>query len=307
MPLIRILSVLICLTLIQTVQPIYGQTQNPFELIKSKSPSEIPAEIADTTPLSNLINPFELRPGQTQKIKGSPGAPDIQYFKWIQEPNNSRINTTDVQSLLFWALLFLSFLLAIALNINRNVTIKLYRSLLNLNFLSLLYRESKEENFLIYYLLYGLYFIGISLFLYLSIIHFKGLREPVYILYITLFVLTIYSIRHISLKVLGLIYGVYKEADRYLFSIVIFSCIMAIILIPADFVITFVSPAIAQKSIYIIISLFAFLYLYRQLREIIFSANIWREHIFHFLLYLCTFEIAPLVLMFKFLERQGVF
>lgn len=193
----------------------------------------------------------------------------------------------------FLGTLVLSFLLAIALNINRNVTIKLYRSLLNLNFLSLLYRESKEENFLIYYLLYGLYFIGISLFLYLSIIHFKGLREPVYILYITLFILTIYSIRHISLKVLGLIYGVYKEADRYLFSIVIFSCIMAIILIPADFVITFVSPAIAQKSIYIIISLFAFLYLYRQLREIIFSANIWREHIFIFIVSLHLRNCTP--------------
>jgi len=291
----------------QAVQAIYGQAHNPFDLIGNKTSPDVSIDSPIIGQSLNLVNPFELKPGQNQKINGNSNVSENKYFQWIQKPTSTRINTTDVQSLLFWALLFLSFLLAIALNINRNVTIKLYRSLLNLNFLSLLYRESKEENFLIYYLLYGLYFIGLSLFLYLFIIHFKGLREPVYILYITLFILSIYSIRHISLKVLGLIYGVYKEADRYLFSIVIFSCIMAIILIPADFVITFVSPEIARKSIYIIISLFAILYVYRQLREIIFSSNVWREHIFHFLLYLCTFEIAPLVLMFKFLERQGVF
>ena len=307
MPLIRILILFFCFICAQTVPNLYGQANNPFELNRVNDTLHAKIDSTFIKPQYQMANPFELKPGQNKKIKGDAHSSEIKYFKWIQKPTSSRINTNDVQSLLFWALLFLSFLLAIALNINRNVTIKLYRSLLNLNFLSLLYRESKDENFLIYYLLYGLYFIGMSLFLYLFIIHFKGLREPVYIIYITLFILSIYSIRHISLKVLGLIYGVYKEADRYLFSIVIFSCIMAIILIPADFVITFVSPEIARKSIYIIISLFAILYLYRQLREIIFSSNIWREHIFHFLLYLCTFEIAPLVLMFKFLERQGVF
>jgi hypothetical protein len=202
--------------------------------------------------------------------------------------------------------LFLSFLLAIALNINRSVTIKLYRSLLNLNFLSLLYRESKEENRLIYYLLYGLYFIGLSLFMYLSIIQFKGLRSPVYILYIAMFVVSVYALKHLSLKLIGTIYGVYKEADRYLFSIVISSCIMSIILIPADFIITFVNPTLGRQCIWLVFIIFIILYLYRQFREIIFSVNLWRQHIFHFLLYLCTFEIAPLVLCMVFLSRQGV-
>lgn len=283
-----------------------GQSQNPFEIRKSDQISDsLPSE--GKTELNPAItNPFELKPGEkTESIWNMDGG-KVDILKWISEPDSSKSKIIDIQSLLFWSLLFLSFLLAIALNINRSVTIKLYRSLLNLNFLSILYRESKEENLLIYYLLYGLYFIGLSLFIYLSIIHFNGVKSPVYILYISVFIVMIYALRHLSLKLIGSIYGVYKEADRYLFSIVISSCIMAIFLIPADFIIAFVNPALGRKCIWLIFIIFVILYIYRQFREILFSFNLWRQHIFHFLLYLCTFEIAPLVLCIVFLWRQGV-
>ncbi|MBK6543694.1 MAG: DUF4271 domain-containing protein [Saprospiraceae bacterium] len=283
-----------------------SQSGNPFDIRKAQVSIDSQLLIKKDSSENIVINPFELRPGSKSSIAATPGQAKSQIMSWINKPANTRLQASEIQSLLFWALLFLSFLLAIALNINRSVTIKLYRSLINLNFLSLLYRESKEENLLIYYLLYGLYFIGASLFIYLSIIHFKGLKEPIYILYIASGVLLIYGIRHLSLKLLGMIYGIYKESDRYLFSIVIFSCIMAILLIPADFIITFVNPDIGRKCIWLICLIFVILYIYRQLREIIFAVNLWRGHIFHFLLYLCTFEIAPLVLMFVFLERQGV-
>lgn len=283
-----------------------GQAVNPFDLKR-------PAVVIDSSKLLKsentsvkTANPFLLRPGMAENSGWVGSSKKSSPVSWINEPGQSKVKSSDVQSLLFWSLLFLSFLLAIALNINRSVTIKLYRSLLNLNFLSLLYRESKEENLLIYYLLYGLYFIGLSLFFYLSIIHFKGIKAPFYILYIALYIMVIYGLRHLSLKLIGHIYGVYKEADRYLFSIVIFSCIMSILLIPADFIIAFVNPDLGRKCIWLIFIIFVILYLYRQFREIIFSVSLWRHHIFHFLLYLCTFEIAPLALLILFLSRQGV-
>lgn len=283
-----------------------GQGQNPFE-IRSRAPLPDTASRVDSTVQTILPdNPFELRPSAIEAAEINRSDGPSRWLRWVREEENGSIQKQDIQSLLFWALLFLSFLLAIALNINRSVTLKLYRSLVNLNFLSLLYRESKEENLLIYYLLYGLYFIGISLFIYLSINHFYGTRDPIYILYVAVFVLASYGLRHLSLKLIGSIYGIYREADRYLFSIVIFGCIMSILLIPADFIITFVNPAIARKAIVFISILFILMYLYRQFREIIFSVNLWRNHIVHFFLYLCTFEIAPLVLFWIYLNRQGV-
>jgi hypothetical protein len=302
--LLQFLSILFILVL--PVIPLSGQATNPFELKRHIEKQDSIITSQSDTGAQSVANPFSLRQGMGKNSGWSPLKTKINLLDWMKAPGDPKIKESDVQSLLFWSLLFLSFLLAIALNINRSVTIKLYRSLLNLNFLSLLYRESKEGNLLIYYLLYGLYFIGFSLFIYLSIIHFKGIKAPLYILHITVYILTIYGIRHLSLKMIGYIYGVHKEADRYLFSIVIFSCIMSIVLIPADFIIAFVNPDLGRRCIWLIFIIFVILYLYRQFREIIFSVSLWRQHIFHFFLYLCTFEIAPLALIIIFLSRQGV-
>ncbi len=283
-----------------------GQSTNPFEL---KRTNPIPdSSISNPGESQNIgsLNPFALRPGLGSNAEWNAPSSPTKILSWINNPEHAKIKASNVQSLLFWTLLFLSFLLAIALNINRSVTIKLYRSLLNLNFLNLLYRESKEENLLIYYLLYGLYFIGMSLFIYLAIIHFKGIKAPINILYIAVYIMLINGLRHLILKMIGTIYGLFKETDRYLFSIVIFSCIMSIVLIPADFIIAFVNPELGRKCIWLIFIIFVILYLYRQFREIIFSFSLWRQHIFHFLLYLCTFEIAPLALFIIFLLKQGV-
>lgn len=282
------------------------QNTNPFEINKTTlAPEQISEQSADSIAVLNA-NPFLIRPAAKSLTYGFKSNDEEQLLSWINRPEPTRIKLVEIQSLLFWTLLFLSFLLAIALNINRSVTIKLYRSLLNLNFLNLLYRESKEENLLIYYLLYGLYFIGMSLFVYLTILHFKGIKAPVYILQISLYIMLIYGLRHLLLKIIGTVYGLYRETDRYLFSIIIFSCIMSILLIPADFIIAFVNPELARKCIWLIFIIFIVLYLYRQFREILFSFNLWRDHIFHFLLYLCTFEIAPLVMFLVFLSNQGV-
>jgi hypothetical protein len=298
-------SGLILFSLFQTAI-IFSQSANPFDLRKTHIAIDSSKLSANDSAATRTVNPFLLRPSKIENPGWISSQHKTPVLHWVSSPDRGHTKISDIQSLLFWSLLFLSFLLAIALNINRSVTIKLYRSLLNLNFLSLLYRESKEENQLIYYLLYGLYFIGLSIFIYLDIIHFKGLKAPIYILYISLGIICIYGMRHLSLKLIGYIYGVKKEADRYLFSIVIFSCIMSILLIPADFIIAFVNPELGRKCIWLIFIIFVILYLYRQFREIIFSVALWRQHIFHFLLYLCTFEIAPLLLMLIFLIKQGV-
>ncbi|MBP8725741.1 MAG: DUF4271 domain-containing protein [Saprospiraceae bacterium] len=282
------------------------QTGNPLEL-KRRQEAPVPANDtrnADTA--REVRNPFErvaprLDPQRTPTGKSNP------WFSWVREKNIYRITEAEIKTLLFWGLLFLSTMLAIALNLNRSITVKLYRSLVNVNFLSLLFRETREDARLIYYLLYGLYFVGMSLFLYLVVLHYYGIRAPVYLLHIVGFVLAAYFFRHLSLKLLGYIFGISAYTERYLFSIVVFCCMFAVILIPANFIITFVSYELAEKCIVLVTLLFGVLFFYRQMRELIFHNALWRSNPFHFLLYLCTFELAPPVLMFTYLNRQGVF
>lgn len=305
MSLVFRLSLFLLFMALSTMGPC--QSSNPFEIQKpTLTKSNTKGEYQDSLQVKSNANPFELRPS-TPVDSASYFVKKNSWFSWIKEKNIYRISETEIKSLLFWSLLFLSFLLAIALNINRDITIKLYRSLINLNFLSLLFRESREDAKLIYNLLYGLYFIGLSIFLYLVIIHRYGIKAPVYLLYVTGFVLTIYFFRHLSLKIIGMIYGTTKETEHYLFSIVIFGCTLAILLIPANFIICFVNPDLASKCITLVGVIIVILFIYRQLREMLFSLNLWRNHLFHFFLYLCTFEIAPAVLLYIYLNRQGVF
>ncbi|MCI1265361.1 MAG: DUF4271 domain-containing protein [Saprospiraceae bacterium] len=279
------------------------QAQNPFEIRRTKvDTSNVNASSTDTVKRV-IVNPFELKPAvQTIGIQSESLAADLLKQK-IKEWSGHPTSMLEIKSALFWLMLLLTFLLAIALNLNRAIILKLYKSSFNLNHLSLLYRESKEENRIIFPLLYGLYFIGLSLFVYLTLVNFYKPIHIINLLYVSMGTSIIYLIRHISLKIFGFVFKIDREIDRYLFSIVAFGCLMSIILIPADFLIAFTDHEWAKKIIYTLGIFLVIAYVFRQLKEILISSNLWRESIFHFLLYLCTFEIAPFMLLWTFLGR----
>ena len=293
----RSLIILLCLCL-------YGlkaQNVNPFELQRPAG-NNTPDSAKITKDSSALqINPFELRPAAVK----TNFAVEPDYFKVVFNHWMSvRQDPTEIRSILFWLLLFLTFMMSIALNLNRNFLIKLYRSNVNLNFMNLLYRESKEENRLIFPILYGLYFAGMSIFIYLGLILWKGSLHPLILLYISLGVSGIYLIRHLSLRALGWVFGVVKETDRYLFNIVSYGSMLSVLLIPIDFILAFSNPDWSRKLMWWFLAFLFLSYVFRQLKEILLATNLWRNSILHFLLYLCTFEIAPLALLYEFFHRS---
>lgn len=278
---------------------IQGQN-NPFEISSRRA---VKAD-SSTTGVGQALNPFEL-------IKARAGASNVTVIArdhWKQEIDrllDIRSDPQQVRSMLFWFLLFLTFMLAIAVNLNRGLVAKLYRTSFNLNLFNILYRDSREESRLIFPLLYGLYFAGLSIFIYLSLIVFKQSNYSLLLIVLAAAVMVVYLVRHLSLRLLASVFKIGKEVDHYLFNIICFGSLMAIILIPLDFVIAFSREEWARKLI-ILGSLFLMIaYLFRQLKEILASSNLWSRSIFHFLLYLCAFEFAPLVFLVVYLHRQG--
>ena len=280
--------------------------KNPFEIrTATKDSTALGTTDPESSDLRGLVNPFELRP--SLYVRDSSDT-QVAKIKRLLLPKIALGSTqiADVKNLLFWLLLFLTFLLAIAINLNRSITLQMFRSLFNLNYLGLIFRESREGNMIIYLILYGLYFIGLSIFLYLSFIYYKGLQNPYYIAVIMISICLIYAIRHLSLRYIGRIFGLSKELDKITFSIIIFGCILSMILIPVDFLVAFVHPDVAGKLIYVTAIFISLFYFFRILRDILLTANTWRSSLFHFLLYLCSCEIAPLVWIGVFLYRQGL-
>ncbi|MBK9270639.1 MAG: DUF4271 domain-containing protein [Saprospiraceae bacterium] len=281
-------------------QEAYCQPSNPFELRNS---SDQPRIQSDSVSLDSVsFNPFELRPSFATSDQPV-GLSSISAI--LKRVGDTPANPSEVKNFLFWLLLFLTFLLAIALNLNRSYVNKLYQSNFNLNLASVMFRESREDSRLITFILYGLYFAGLSVFIFLSYNLLIGPIHYYFLVYITFFITSIYVIRHLSLKLLGWVFGIQKETERYLFNIVSFGCLFSLLLIPLDFVLSFAKEEFTEKLIFWVFGLFVLAYLFRQAKEVLLAANLWRNSIVHFLLYLCTFEIAPFLLLYEIIRRTS--
>jgi len=300
MQVLRLLAKLIGLYLL-VYQTVICQTSNPFDLRKTHTlDSNNQFQISQDTII--VSNPFELRPAYNKESEpdGMVGISNV-----LKQIEDTPANPIEVKNFLFWLLLFLTFLLAIALNLNRSYVSKLYQSNFNLNLASVLFRESREDSKLITFILYGLYFAGLSIFFFLAYNLWIGPIHYYFLIYIAVFISSIYVIRHLSLKLLGWLFGIQKETERYLFNIVSFGCLFSLLLIPLDFVLSFAKSEFTEKLVFWLFGLFLLAYLFRQAKEILLSANLWRNSIVHFLLYLCTFEIAPFLLLYEIIHRTA--
>ncbi|NOT38578.1 MAG: DUF4271 domain-containing protein [Saprospiraceae bacterium] len=281
-----------------------AQSNNPFEIIPNN------AQKKDTSTKSNLessvkeVNPFEIQP--SGKVSDIEIIVEKNFLeRHVDKAFVGKSNPNEINTMLLWLMIFMFSILALAININRNIVTKLYKSTYNLNLFNSLYRENKEENRLMFPLLYGLYFAALGVFLYQAIVHFKNHNNAILLVYIIMGIVSIYFIRHVSLKLLAGLYGIGKEVDHYLFNIVCYGSVLAIILIPLDFIIIFSRSEWSRKILYLGVVIIVLTYLLRQLKEIMASSGLWSRSIFHFLLYLCAFEITPLVLLYVYLQRQG--
>mgnify|MGYP001552060958 FL=1 len=122
-----------------------------------------------------------------------------------------------------------------------------------------------------------------------------------YFLYSALALTLIYLIKFIFLKITGWIFNIKKAAEAYLFIVFMTNKIIGIFLLPFLVILSFSSHLIAIISVTASLVMIGIFYFYR----IVASFKSLRKEInisgLHFFLYLCAFEIAPLLLIYKVL------
>lgn len=130
---------LLVLMLMVSSAGVSGQAANPFDLRKSQTDSEASQADGETIVDSAVLrNPFDLRPAFEDQ---TPEVTESGLRDWVHKVLNSPADPTEIRNFLFWLLLFLTFMLAIALNLNRSFVSRLFRSNFNLNLASVLYRD----------------------------------------------------------------------------------------------------------------------------------------------------------------------
>jgi len=113
--------------------------------------------------------------------------------------------------------------------------------------------------------------------------------------------ITLYLMKFVILKVTGWIFNINRAVEVYLFVVFMTNKIIGVFLLPFLLLISFSGPLTTDIGITISIIMLFLFYINRFIAA---YNNIYKEikiSVLHFFLYLCAFEIAPLLLIYKVL------
>ncbi len=123
----------------------------------------------------------------------------------------------------------------------------------------------------------------------------------IYFLYCVVLLAVLYLLKYLLIKMTGWIFNISRTAETYLFVVFMTNKIIGIFLLPFLVLISFSGHTISEIAITLSIIMIGVFYVYRFLG----SYSILHKEIkisgLHFILYLCAFEIAPLLLIYKVL------
>ena len=111
----------------------------------------------------------------------------------------------------------------------------------------------------------------------------------------------IYLAKFLVLKFCGWVFNIARATDTYIFIVFLVNKMLGIFLLPFLILITFSGPAAREIFITISLVMVFVLLMYRVLAAYRPVRNEIKLTPFHFFLYLCAFEIAPLLLIYKVL------
>jgi hypothetical protein len=112
----------------------------------------------------------------------------------------------------------------------------------------------------------------------------------------------LYILKHIQLKVLSYILPFHQEIEAYNFIVSNTNKALGFIIVPLLFLIAYTPSAGQTMALYFSFVLLSLIYIYRTLKGLATAGSIILFHKFHFFVYLCAVEIAPIVILLKILS-----
>jgi len=287
---------------------------NPFELIHRMDEMEIVEpidsssnELVPSTPKTekNSTNPFDIiRSSNTVENEQEQIAEKTDIVQALDTKSKSKRSlvpqSLETPPFLFWIFTLTMLLLTILVTLYKSLIVKIYKGFLNDNFLKLIQRDQGNTTVIAYLSLYILFFTSLGTLFYLCLQHF-GLVVPnlTYLLYCILGVAVVFIFKHSILSIAGFVFPIDKVIKQYSFTIVVFSIILGLVLLPFNIFIAYAQTNLATYLIYLAFLIIILVYLFRTLRGALIASKYISLNKFHFFMYLCTVEIAPLLVLFK--------
>ncbi|WP_152269970.1 DUF4271 domain-containing protein [Agriterribacter humi] len=153
-------------------------------------------------------------------------------------------------------------------------------------------------------LLFNIFFVfSTALFSYLVIEYTANNVAKPWLLFAICFfsIALIYCGKYFILKLMGWMFGQPMAADSYIFIVFLVNKILSILLIPLMLVLAFGDPVFQQIAFTVSIILLGFLLIYRFILYFSVLRNELKISLLHLVLYVCGFEIIPVLLIYKLL------
>lgn len=282
---------------------------NPFELLHRMGvkPSAQPVDPAV------LNNPFDLlaRPSATAML-----APTVQpqavkkKREWKMPKIEFQLSANPsavLQRIDFGVTTLVLLTLAFFMTLLQGPIVKVFQAFANENAFNQIYREREGRGFGVYNLLYISFLINLGVFLFYILHHFQIDFNANLVLQLGICVagvLIAFSLKHLVLWLIGLIFPVNREVSRYNFIMLIFGSSLGLLLGPINILLAYGAQNLHEVLIWGTISTIGLVYAFRSVRSLWLAGRIFASHQFHFLLYICTVEIAPVLTVVKLILNQ---
>lgn len=274
-------------------------------------------------------NPFDIKPrlGQMPESTG-PAAADVPTgnpFDIIAPDKADTVAVGDspqidlggpdvlkapepLEGFILGLMLFSFLLLAILVTLFRPYFQKVLRSIGNDNLLSQAHREYQQGQQFPYIVLYVTFMINVGIFLFLLIRRLfdlqLGFGNWMLLLLCIGGIVAVFLFKHLLLFFIGRIFPVQKEVSVYSFTIMVFSIFIGIALFLGNVALGLGAENLLRPIFWGIAGFIGLVYLVRSFRGLLIGSRFIPLHIFHFLLYICTAEIAPVAVVAKLIMNQ---
>ncbi len=206
---------------------------------------------------------------------------------------------------IFYLLLLVFFVLVVGINRDFNYFENMFRALTNYR-LSLQFAREQVSNrtfaSVAYILLFNLLF-GLFLIQWMSAAGISSLLVDFEAGWLLLFVLItlIYSVKYIFYKFIGRIFGLKEQVSYYLSQVFLMNRLLALLMLPVLTLLYYAPAQIARLVMFVSIIAIVIAVLLRYLRGIRITSQVLGANTIHFILYFCTVEILPTLIISKLL------
>jgi hypothetical protein len=209
------------------------------------------------------------------------------------------------KDVLFYAVIALIFLYSFIIQIAPQYIGKLFSQFSQSSLRMMQNREQLLQNSLASFIMNIGFVMSFSLLA--TLIIFNAHLLPIHFwegfMYMCLFFLGLYFGKFICLTIAGYIFNTNELVQTYIFVVFMINKVLGILLIPFIGILAFARPVLHPFAIWGAGFLMALLILYRYLFSLTSVRNKLHVSSFHFFLYLCAFEIIPLLILYKLIVQ----